>query len=65
MKKELVDKFSLDDHVGCFGNFNLQDTVCKKLCALNLSCAINRNQNIQTEILEDLLSNNDMFIKIQ
>ena len=65
MKKELIDKFSLDDHVGCFGNFNLQDPVCKRLCALNLSCAINRNQNIQTEILEDLLSGDGMFMKIQ
>lgn len=65
MKKELMNQISLDDHLGCLGNFNIQDPLCKKLCALNLRCAIDRDKNARIELLEDLISCNDMFIKIQ
>ena len=65
MKKELMNQISIDDHIGCLGNFNAQDPLCKKLCALSLRCAIDRNKNDRIELLEDLISYNDMFIKIQ
>lgn len=65
MKKELMTQISLDDHLGCIGNFNIQDPLCKKLCALSLRCAIDRDKNARIELLEDLISYNDMFIKIQ
>jgi len=65
MKKELMNQISLDDHLGCLGNFNIQDPLCKKLCVLNLRCAIDRDKNARIELLEDLISCNDMFIKIQ
>ena len=65
MKKELMNKISFDNHLGCFGNFNIDDPICKKLCALRLRCAIDRNKNAQMELLEDLISSSEMFIKIQ
>jgi len=65
MKKELVNQISLDDHLGCLGNFNIQDPLCKKLCALSLRCAIDRDKNARLELLEDLISYSDVFIKIQ
>ncbi len=65
MKKELMNKISFDNHLGCFGNFNIEDPICKKLCALRLRCAIDRNKNAQMELLEDLISSSEMFIKIQ
>ena len=65
MIKELVNQISIDDHLDCLGNFNIEDPLCKKLCALNLRCAINRDKNVWLELLEDLLSYNDVFIKIQ
>ena len=66
MKKELMNQISISDHLGCLGNFNIEDLVCKKLCALNLRCAINRDKNARLELLEDLMSYNDsVFIKIQ
>ncbi len=65
MKKELNNKIPLDDHLGCFGDFNIEDPICKKFCALSLRCIIERDQNIRMEILEDLVSPDGMFIKTQ
>ncbi len=65
MKKELNNKIPLDDHLGCFGDFNIEDPVCKKFCALSLRCIIERDQNVRMEILEDLVSPDGMFIKTQ
>ena len=60
-----MNQISIDDHLGCLGNFNLQDPLCKKLCALNLRCAIESEKNTRIELLEDLISYNGMLIKIQ
>jgi len=65
MKNELKDGISLDDHVGCFGEFNIKDTICKKFCALNIRCAIESNQNNLMEFLEDLAPSDSVFLKIQ
>jgi hypothetical protein len=65
MKKELMNQISLNDHLGCLGNFNIQDPLCQKLCALNLRCAIEREKNTRIELLEDIISYNGMIIKVQ
>jgi hypothetical protein len=65
MKKDLLNKISIDEHLGCLGNFNIEDPLCKKLCALNLRCAINRDKNVRLELLEDLMTYNGVFIKMQ
>lgn len=63
--KQSGKKISLNDHLGCFGEFNLGDPICRKMCSLNIRCAIEREQNDQLELLEDLISTDMMFIKIQ
>ena len=60
-----MNQISLNDHLGCLGDFNIQDPLCKKLCALNLRCAIEREKNTRIEFLEDLISYNGMLIKVQ
>lgn len=50
------------DHLGCFGNFNVEDTICKKFCILSLRCAIERENNARMEILEDMLSYDEGMI---
>lgn len=65
MKKEFLDKISFKDYLGCFGDFNIEDMICKKHCALSLRCAIERDQNKRIELLEDLISSDEMSIKIQ
>jgi len=61
----VVKKRNFDDYLGCFGDFNSEDPVCIKHCALRLSCAIEQDQNIKQEILEDLIAYEGSTIKIQ
>ena len=65
MKKELMSQISLEDHLDCLGNFNIEDPLCKKLCALSLRCAIDSDKNTRLELLEDLMSYNGVFVKMQ
>jgi len=65
MKNESKDRNILDNHLGCFGEFNSNDPICKKFCALNIQCAIDSNQNNLMEFLEDLVSSDEIFLKIQ
>jgi hypothetical protein len=44
----------LEHHVGCFGEFNSEDRICRKFCALCIRCAIESDQVTKMEILEDL-----------
>ena len=65
MKNELFKNISFDDHLGCFGNFDREAPICKKHCVLRLSCAIEQDQNSRMEILEDLISADKIYFKIQ
>ncbi len=65
MKTELKKKISFDNHLGCFGNFNIENLICNKFCVLSLRCAIDRDKNIKMDLLEDLISSSGMFTKIQ
>ena len=53
------------DEIECFGEFNPEKTVCKKLCAFSIRCAIEKDQNVKMEILDDLVSNDMMPMKMQ
>jgi len=64
-KNESKEKISLDKHLGCFGEFNIKDPVCKNFCALNIRCSIESNQNNLMEFLEDVVSSDEFFLKIQ
>lgn len=57
-------EFSLDQYMGCFGRFRNNDPICRNRCALNLRCAIERDQNERFEILEELVSAGSMFMKV-
>ena len=50
-----------NDQFSCFGNFDLEDNVCKALCAIRLRCCIEKEQNARLEILEDLVSSEEML----
>jgi len=55
---------SLDDQVGCIGDYDAADEVCAK-CALKLRCVIEYNQNVRMEFIEDIVASNSTFIKTQ
>ena len=65
MKKEPLDPIFMEDYLGCFGEFKVEDEVCKKHCALSLRCAIERDQNERMEILEDLMASEQMPPRLQ
>jgi len=53
------------DYLGCFGNFTRSDPICRKYCALNIRCAIEREENARLEWLEDLAASNDRPPRLQ
>ncbi len=55
-EKEQLRHIHLEDHVGCFGRFRLDNLICKKYCAVNVRCAIEQDQNVRLELLEDLIA---------
>ena len=65
MKSVLINDLLLDSHLSCFGRFNIEDLVCKNLCAFRLKCSTEHEQNNRLELLEELVSSDNMFMKIQ
>ncbi|MDP2643770.1 MAG: hypothetical protein Q8P24_02415 [Desulfobacterales bacterium] len=65
MRKKFRKETALDDYVECFGDFSIKDPICKKYCSLCLRCAVENSQKTQLEILEDLVSYEELFLKIQ
>ncbi len=43
------------DHLGCLGNFNPQQEICRKQCALSLRCIIVSHQQAFWEQFENLV----------
>ncbi|MFO7709796.1 MAG: hypothetical protein R6V84_16650 [Desulfobacterales bacterium] len=41
-------------HVGCFGNFRIEDRVCRNHCAVRIRCAIERDQSTFLEVIEEM-----------
>ena len=64
MDKTLMEAASLDDQVGCIGEYDAADEVCSK-CALKLRCDIEYHQNVRMEFIEDIEASNSTFIKTQ
>lgn len=65
MKKKMISNRLIDMHLGCFGDYNPEDPICQRLCALNLRCTIERDQNVRLEMLEDLVEADINIGKIQ
>ena len=65
MKEELKGNSDSYRHLGCFGEFTLADPICRKLCALSIRCAIEQDQNARLELLEELISSDDLSTKMQ
>jgi hypothetical protein len=55
----------LDRYLGCFGSFSADKDVCLKYCALSLRCAIEKDEHMRMELLEDLISSDGVVLKMQ
>lgn len=54
-----------EERLDCFGDYNSNDPVCAKHCAIKLRCAVEQNNNMRIEILEDLMASESSQVKIQ
>ncbi len=55
----------LDRFLECFGSFNAENRICLAHCALSLRCAIEKDEYMRMELLEELVSPDGMILKIQ
>ena len=64
MIKNREMEFSPDNYLDCFGRYRSDDPICCRSCALNLRCAIEKEQSERYEILEELVSASGMAVKM-
>ncbi len=65
MKNNPTNNAVFDDYLGCFGNFSLEDHVCREHCALSLRCAIELDQNLRMEMFNDMMYSEGIALKMQ
>ncbi len=63
--KDIVRRSSVKAHLGCFGNFRFEDSICRKHCAIRIRCAIERDQRSFSEFMEDMELGEEYFLKFQ
>jgi len=62
MIKEVEIKRTIDQYVGCFGRFRIEDRICKQFCVLSLRCSVEHERNNRLAFIEDLISpDNSLF----
>jgi len=66
MKKITAQCAAATIHTGCFGNFRFEDAVCRKHCAIRLRCAIERDEKMLLEVVEEMdVGGDEFFLKFQ
>ena len=66
MEKITVQSAAAAVHAGCFGNFRFEDAVCRKRCAIRIRCAIERDEKMLLEFVEEMdVGGDDLFLKFQ
>lgn len=53
------------EQLDCFGDYNKTNQLCSNHCVLRLRCAIEQEQNMRMELLEDLIASDNYPLKIQ
>ncbi len=64
MKKDGIADDRLHRCLQCFGEFNVQDPVCRLVCALRLRCAVEYGQQERMELLDEFFSGNEAHDRI-
>jgi hypothetical protein len=63
MKKGLIECDHLGRYLQCYGEFDMEDPVCRTLCALRLRCAVDYAQREEIDLLEGLSISDDIRVK--
>lgn len=66
MNHNHTDLTAAFDGSDCMGNYAKEDRQCAEYCVLRLRCAIEKEQNLRMELIEDLVAaDNEMGGKLQ
>ncbi len=65
MKKKSLGRSSATIPLGCFGSFQADDPICRNYCAIRIRCAIERDQAIFLEVLEESAAGDDQLLTFQ
>ena len=65
MKNDGIGGKELDQYLGCYGSYTLEDPICLNQCALSLRCAIEKDHHSRMELLEDLMTSDGYVLKVQ
>lgn len=60
-----MELVSMDHHESCLGGYDGNDRICRSRCALRLRCVIEKERNLRTELLEELVSVEHLPTRIQ
>jgi hypothetical protein len=61
MIDEAHAKMMFGTRFSCFGEFDLEDKLCKRYCALRIRCAVEKEQTHRMDLLEDVISPEMMY----
>jgi hypothetical protein len=48
-------------HIGCFGNFRIEDRVCRRHCAIRIRCVIERDQAALMDVIDETEPGNEAY----
>ena len=65
MKKEVEDRRPINQYIGCFGRFRIEDRICKQFCVLSLRCSVEHERNNRMALIEDLISPENSLFRVQ
>jgi len=65
MQNTTEDIVGFEDYAGCFGDYNPEDPICRKFCALSIRCIIERDQIDMMEMMDEFPVSESMFVTVQ
>jgi hypothetical protein len=65
MNKKKLLKQIIDAHLDCFGEFNSNDPICRKKCALCIKCHIEKIQTQNLLFSDEIFGTEDNSLLIQ
>jgi len=55
-KIKIIKSEALEGRLHCFGDFNPEDTICLKYCALNIHCAIAKQDYFAFRVMDESIA---------
>ena len=59
MRNHFTQAAFSDNEMDCFGDFDVNHTLCKSYCSMRLNCIVERNYSLRLEIIEEM---NDLHL---